>query len=491
MTADPLANTGLTEDGFVAPREGEFVRYIRDVYEKMTGESPDWEETEYLGASTAAVAEVCAEMAGQVQDLYEARDPRQASGIHLEALSLIVGVDRRPATRGLALVTLEGDLGVVVPAGKEVRGGGPKGRLHWQLPEDVVIGAVFEFGGVTDGETYTVEAGGETVEVTAESGDDVDRIIRELAEAAEGLGAIPEANAVDINQDDAADFLELRPDPANPAGPAVTTTGNDTITKSAGAFTLVEAKRAGELLAPVGTIDEIATPVKGWTDVGHFQTIPGQYRESDEQLRTRRQQAMAAAGAGSTASIRANLLGLDFIVSAIVEDNPTDSPTSVAGYELEPHSYIAILYSANLTEQQKKQVARTLWATGPTGIPTMPVDGSGDSATIIAGDDIEHQMRWAYASTVPVSVDIDITLEPTYEQYEVVGAIEHKVAKYFASLGVAERVARSKLFGRLDDIEGIESIREIRLDGATDAVVPGRAPIAQLGSGQPTVQRVV
>ena len=52
--SDPLDGTGLTPEGFVAPREDELKAYIRTTYEELTGESPEWEETQYLGAASAA-----------------------------------------------------------------------------------------------------------------------------------------------------------------------------------------------------------------------------------------------------------------------------------------------------------------------------------------------------------------------------------------------------------------------------------------------------
>ena len=481
MTTDPLEGTGLTDQGYVAPREDEFKEHIRNEYEEATGESPDWEETEFLGAITAAAAKVCAEMAEQLQSLYEARDPRQASGIHLESIAELTGIRRRPATRGIALIELIGQLGTVVPAGKEVLGGGPDGRAMWRLPESVAIGYIIELGSVTDGQTYEVSTT-ETVDVTAGSSDDVDSVLRELAEKVATLPGITDATAIDADQDGKAQLIDARVDPTDSPTLGLNDPPADIFTKRIGAVSIVEAKQAGEILAPDGTIDEIATPVMGWERITHRTTIPGNDIETDEQLRARRQLSMAAAGAGSVASIRANLLQLDFIESAFVDENTSSSPDTIAGESVPPHSFLTVLWPATFTAEQQKQIAETLWRVKPTGIPA---EGSDYSATINTEDGAEHDVAWSVASQVNVDVEIDVTLGLGVEKYEVETPITHATQKYFNDTGVGERVRRSKLFARLDDIEGIESIREIRLAESgqslqTDDFVPEEFEVPNL-----------
>ena len=67
---------------------------------------------------------------------------------------------------------------------------------------------------------------------------------------------------------------------------------------------VVECTATGATVAGIGAIDAVVTPVAGWTSVTNAAAANvGQDRESDQDLRARRQASLQVSGASSIAAL--------------------------------------------------------------------------------------------------------------------------------------------------------------------------------------------
>lgn len=115
-----MADFGLTDQGFLAPRAADLLEQIRDDYEQKTGLTIDWDADVFLGSITAVLSERGGALGEMLQAIADSRDPDNATGHMLDTVSAIVGVERQQATFSVVDLDLTGDTGTIVEAGTEV-----------------------------------------------------------------------------------------------------------------------------------------------------------------------------------------------------------------------------------------------------------------------------------------------------------------------------------------------------------------------------------
>lgn len=158
-----ITDFGLSGDGFLAPRQSDFLTAIRDRIEaNLTAlgytEMPDWERDDFMGQVTEAMSYMLGELGDMAQAVYDARSVANATGLQLSNLALIVGVTRQVETYSTAIVTATGTDGTYIAPGKTVQIGTDGAR--WTVTDGGTIGAV------TSGEvdlTVRAEEGGPVI----------------------------------------------------------------------------------------------------------------------------------------------------------------------------------------------------------------------------------------------------------------------------------------------------------------------------------------
>lgn len=116
-----MANFGLTDAGFLAPRAADILERMRSEYEDQTGLAINWASNIFLRTITAVAADRIGSLSEMLQALADSRDPDNATGYMLDIICALVNVYRRQATFSRVDLTLGGDSGTVVPQGSEVR----------------------------------------------------------------------------------------------------------------------------------------------------------------------------------------------------------------------------------------------------------------------------------------------------------------------------------------------------------------------------------
>ena len=250
----------------------------------------------------------------------------------------------------------------------------------------------------------------------------------------------------------------------------------DDVTLDSAGEAVVEARpdETGPIEAVASTDWEINNPVDGWDTVESTEdATPGRNQESDPELRLRRQQSLQIIGAGAIGALRSNILELGGVSAAVVIDNDTPDPVTIAGLDLTPKSFAVIVYPA-LTADQSEALAEEIYRRAPAGIESI-----GDqSAGVEAGDGFTKTVRWFIAQEIPVGVDVEYTGDSGLE-----GEIEEAIADYFDGRDVGDPVRILQILGAISGIDGVESAT-VELDGGTDDVIVEITEIAVVDSVQ-------
>lgn len=294
---------GLTADGFV-PKTIEIIREeINDAMRALFGTSIDVSDGSALGQFIGVFAEREALVWELAEQLYNAQNPDAATGTALDALCALTGTTREAATRSIVALILTGTPATVVPAGNRAANG--VGDVFETLA-DATIGAL---GAWTASTAYTVGQG-----VTNAS-----RVYRcTTAGTSAGSGG-PTTDATDIT-DGSAHWRYLGEG-----------TGLDNVT--------AQAVNTGPTVAVAYDITEIITPVSGWQSVTNLlDAETGTDVETDEDLRLRREDELAAAATSPIDAVRADLLDVDGVDAVTVFMNTTDATDSdgIPPHAIEP-----------------------------------------------------------------------------------------------------------------------------------------------------------
>jgi len=154
---------GLLPSGYVAPRGGDLLTFLRAQIEADLGVTIDWSPDSVLSAITSAAAATIALPSASTQAIWDGFDRENAVGLQLDAIGALTGTYRNRATYSTCTVTLSGVAGSIIPDGSQVQGGGTDGSARWRIPTSTTL----DGGGTADVVVVAVDPG----VVTADVGD--------------------------------------------------------------------------------------------------------------------------------------------------------------------------------------------------------------------------------------------------------------------------------------------------------------------------------
>lgn len=252
----------------------------------------------------------------------------------------------------------------------------------------------------------------------------------------------------------------------------------DPVTISGGTATVtVQAEDAGEILAAPGAIDTIVTPVSGWTSVTNAAAAdPGSDRESDAELRVRRQRAIQAAGAGNTNAILAALLNLDFVTGATVIDNKTENDEVISGITVPAYGLHAVVAPDSMSTAEQETVAETIYSKLNPGTAT----GGSSSADVTRLDEQVETINFTLATDTPVTVAFTLTLDAGYVVADVEEPLEELVTDFFLTLSTGGTVYPTPLIALAATVDGVLNVTQLLLNGGT-------SPVTHDADEQPTL----
>jgi len=149
----------------------------------------------------------------------------------------------------------------------------------------------------------------------------------------------------------------------------------------------------------------------------------------------------------------------------VVLENDTTSAVTVSGFDLPKNSIGILVWPDTLGAGAHDRIAREIHREATAGIRV-----TKDAAFTTIDRDIEKrdgqtkQITVHYATTVSVIVDVTLTLEPGYDLVAVDPAVDDKVGDYIASLLVGDDVRRLRIFGEIDEIDGVDSVQSLKIN---------------------------
>lgn len=245
------------------------------------------------------------------------------------------------------------------------------------------------------------------------------------------------------------------------------TTADVTLAGGTGSV-VVQAEDAGTVEAIPGEIDEIVTPLDGWTAVTNAAAASeGDDRESDSAYRVRQQRSLAVAGGRSLPALRTAIDAVEGVTNVIAIDNRSDSAVTVSGVSLNAHSVAVIVYPNTLTSAQLAEVATLIFDGVSGGIETM---GTGEVRTVTDDAGYPQTVKWDYATAVPTASGITVVLEVGFALADVEATIQALVVAYYAALAVGEPSRILAIQGLVAGVDGVTGATVLIAGAAVDVV---------------------
>lgn len=172
----------------------------------------------------------------------------------------------------------------------------------------------------------------------------------------------------------------------------------------------------GPVTCNAGTLTVIQTPQVGLTAVTNADdAVLGHSRDTDAQLRLRRQNELRASGNATVDAILAKLDAIRLedgsapIIEAAVVENTSDFPDALGR---PPHCFECVIYDGDvpLTEQDDTY-AQTIWDAHPAGIPAYGTNSSGMAVDTVG---LSHAVRFTRPTIRPVKLHVEIEIGPGY-----------------------------------------------------------------------------
>jgi len=296
---------GLTPEGFIPKTLPIIKEELENELRSSFGEDIDLSPQTVFGQTVGIFSQKHADIWALAFDIYTNAYPDSASGIHLDRVCSLTGIIRNPATLSSATAIAYGIAGTNIPAGQEVRDSKTNNTytsleavtINTTTARDVSIVVLAPVVG-----TYTVTINGTPYTYTESGTPTINGIVNGLVSAITGAGAV----ASNVNNK-----LRL----LNASIPfSVAVTPNMRVDEIGVAMNVVNTV-AGAADVPLGAIDTIDTPVSGWLRVTNlFQGVSGRDRETDEELRLRRDISLES-------RLRREVLEVEGVAQAKVFDN--------------------------------------------------------------------------------------------------------------------------------------------------------------------------
>jgi len=240
-----------------------------------------------------------------------------------------------------------------------------------------------------------------------------------------------------------------------PAGSLVSDdTGNQfatdeelTLAANASGYVTATCTVKGAVTADAGTLENIDTPIYGWSEVTNQTAVTaGEEEETDTELRARRALVAERAGSGSVSGIYGAISDLDGVGSVKVVEN---NGSSVDSYGVPPQNIWCIVDGGDEDEIAGAIYSKKGGGIGMVGSTTV------DYYDSVTGD--THEIKYSEATEVDIYIDVELTITNQTE-YDAAGgdtAVENALVEYFDTYQkLNDDVVYSRLYTPINNIPG-------------------------------------
>lgn len=444
-----MTTYGLTSTGFRAKTTTEVLDELKEAVKAQLGANLNAQSDALLGVILAVFADRIAELWQLAQSEHAAFDPDQATGDALDALAALTGTLRDAATKSTVTLSCTGTPATSLSTGRIVSvNGSPTSRFL--TTADVTIAAATAWVATT---AYVVG------DVRTNSS----KIYRCITAGTSAGSGGPTGTGTDIT-DGTVHWRYLGD-------------GTGYVTVAA------EAENTGPTVGNAYTLTTIVTPVSGWSNVTNIlDAVVGSNIETDVALRARRVVELSVQGAGTLETLRSNVAKVTGIGDVVAFENTTDVTD---GSGRPPHSVHVIVEQGTATAAA---IAQAIFDTKPAGIATY----GAQSQVVTDSRGNSHTIKWDYATTVNIYVDVDVSVIAAEFPSDGAAQIEAAIVAYGDALLVGRDVVAQKIKSLVWAIPGVHDITDFDI-GTSDPpsgeanVVISAAEVADFDTSRITV----
>lgn len=454
---------GMSDSGFTPKRLNEIIEGLkataRPIFQDLVqpGEEVDTGDTSTIGRFIGLIAPDLSELWQAAQEVYQAFDPNSATGIALDNIVQYIGVERRQGKPTSVAASLWGNIGVYLPEGQVARtDGGDRFQSNAPLTFSLLdsIGGRFTpsstAAGIVITLTFITGEAINTVTHTNGASETVTNIITDLkskidAIPASGVNTIIDGNDLIIQLDSYYGYISF---------PVL----QNISALQAKKRSIFYSEANDSILAPIGSLRTILTPVFGWTSINNeLAAVVGSKYETDEELRERFKISKAVRASNMADSLYSRLIELESVQAVRVYENMTNA-TDLQG--LPPHSFMAMVRGGSNSD-----IGKIVWDNKPLGIASY-----GEVESTIT--DSQGRNRIVYFSrATDVAIKVKIVVTKTDNNFPDEGAlyIREAVKAYLdekATFG--EDVIYTRLFTPINTVPGhqVDSLQIAKGAGA-------------------------
>ncbi len=422
---------GLTIAGLFTPTVTDIREEINARMRELISPTLDLSDRSAEGQLAGIVAEALVLLWENLERVYSSQDPDKATGAALDALCLLTGTFRRPATKSTVVLTLTGDDTTLVPEGSGARI--PDGARFDTLADATLVALVAWVTSTSYALGDRVTNGGNAYQCTVAGLSDSGPV---------------SVDPLEDEEDGTVHWRFLGEGTAAVDIDAVATVTGPTIANSA-------------------TIIEIVTPIGGWNGVVNvLDATVGRNQMSDSELRVFRELELSQPGTSPADAIRAAILLIEAVTSCTVFVNYTDD-TNVDG--MPPHSVECMVQGGD-----DQDIFDALLANVAAGIATYG-NTSGFATDSEGTVHVEN-----FSRPVEISIYIDITLVKDPVTYPSDGDDQVKAA--IVAWGNSQKTGKdavaSGIAAQAFTIAGVLDVTAVLIDDAPSPSTSTTIPVA-------------
>lgn len=427
MATYGLHSLGYTPKPLVVIRD-ELNTALRAVF----GVSIDLSDTSILGQIVGIVAEHLALLWEQSEATNSSQDVDKATGAALEALCLLTGTFRTPASASAVTVILTGVPTTVVPSGTRVATASTE--VEFALIANATITAL------------TAWASSTSYAVGVQRYNGLNAYVCTVAGVSDGAGGPTGTGSAIIDGGVTWRFLGVGTGAVN---------------------AIAQAPATGPLEALAFDITVIVNAVSGFDGVINLTDAElGRTVMTDGQLRLLREQELATGGSSPVNALRAELLRVADVVSITIFVNNTDI-TDVDG--VPPHSIEALVRGPETpTAAFDQSVWDALFAGVAAGIRTHGVE----VGFAVDDENTQHIMKFTRPTALDIYVDASVVKDPTTYPVDGDELVKQAIVAYGDLQLVGKDAVASRIAAAVFDVDGVLDV-DIRI--YTDVIATGAA----------------
>lgn len=431
---------GLTNNGLSVKRLQEVRNEITRRLELFFGEGINTTEDSVFGQVRDSVAPGEASIWEQLQSVYDSQFPSRAVGQQLDDNCNLVGVFRKTNLNSYVPISITGDDGTTIVQGFTVAVNTTK--EEFEVPSQTMISSIattttlISIDAIANSTVYKVTIDGVdstyTSDSTATEAEIVSGLITAIpiTDATLSAASTSNSNEILISSNDPMDKKKIEVD------------SKISILKVTSIAPMV-SKRLGAIEAPVGQLIDVKTFVSGVDSaVNYVSADLGVLRESDPELRERRDIELAKTASTNILAIYTRVRMVEGVRSCVVLENYTNSTD---GNGLSPHSVRVVVDGG-----EDLDVAQAIFDSKPVG-----TDMNGNESVAIPDSmGTTSTILFDRPSIVPIFIKMKLTKFPEYPSNGD-NDIKNNLFKYGVdNLFSGDDVVTSRLYTPINAVQG-------------------------------------